>query len=277
MFGKNTSIIKHCIEHFEKTGKKTIYMRRLKSSIEENIAEIIPEFAIKGKNYKEIKYKKNRLYLIDNEEKENEFMLITSMSTYYNLRGKDYSDFDILIFDEFVELSETNYMNREVFLFFDIIETFFRKRKNFKIFMLGNKTIIDTPYEFLKEKPFTLWYNFEKTEEFSKMQRDSILYEISKGSEWHEYAYEQKIQDERILKKKPKPISKLFQFGKLVYTVCSGKVIYCELVEKEKRIDNVERTEIMKCLKQNENIGYTIRYKNKESLNYFIKNYTSTI
>lgn len=157
--GKTYGLFKKMI----KEGKKFIYLRRLKSQLEQCAK---PE----GNPFKKLNedlgtnilpFSSGGLLTFRHEEKTGVIQAIgVALSVVANVRGTDYSDFDYIIFDEFIADIGERPIKNEFKAFENFYETVNRNRELFgkppvRCFMLGNANTLVNPY-------FASWH-FMKT------------------------------------------------------------------------------------------------------------------
>ena len=142
--GKSYGIKKWAIEHFKKTGRKFIYLRRYETELK--------------KLYKDNKFFKD---ISSDESFINDKLTCSGGSFYVNgciagygiplsksstFNSDPFPDVDIIIFDEFLINNKTyHYMENEPIQLLEFIETVTRLR-DIKVFMLGNNTTTVNPY-----------------------------------------------------------------------------------------------------------------------------------
>lgn len=152
--GKSYSILDYILKDYLKTGKKGVYLRRLKEDItNKRLSTIYNPFNINkitnGK-YNNIFVISNRFYLGNFDEKGNKqidkecFCYALCLSDMEHDKSTSYPDVNTIFFDEF--LSRSFYLRDEFILFMNVISTIVRDRENIKIFMCGNTVNNYSPY-----------------------------------------------------------------------------------------------------------------------------------
>ena len=220
--GKTYGSLKYCIEMYLKNkrqGKKWqfIYVRRLTTELEKltkcrggrlfnAVKKEFPEH--------EFKAEANVLYC------DKEIIgYAQPLSTASILKSDAFPDVQMIIFDEFIiDNSGTyHYLKDEVRKFLDLYETISRGR-DVKVLFLSNAVSISNPYfdYFHLDKPYN--GNFQKfgkskqilvenavNPELTKMKQESKFGQIINGSEYSEYAYENKwlLDNFDFIEKKP--------------------------------------------------------------------------
>lgn len=157
--GKTYGLFKYMLDH----GYKFIYLRRLKSQLEQCAK---PE----GNPFKKLNVDLNRdikpyssggiLTYRDGDKNSSLVAMGVALSVVANVRGTDYSDFDYIIFDEFIADIGERPIKNEFKAFENFYETVNRNRelegkKPVRCFMLGNANTLNNPY-------FASWH-FMKT------------------------------------------------------------------------------------------------------------------
>lgn len=148
--GKTYGCFKWLVEH----RKKFIYLRRLKSQLEECRKDAGNPFK-KLNNDLGINIKPFPLagsVAFNYEEKNGDTAAVgVALSVVANIRGVDYSDFDYIVFDEFVSSDGERPIKNEFQAFLNFYETVNRNRElegkePVKALMLGNANKISNPY-----------------------------------------------------------------------------------------------------------------------------------
>ena len=157
--GKTYGIFKKLIEN----KKKFIYLRRLKSQLDQC-------GKIEGNPFKKINIDCNLNIkpfpsggIISFKENDKDGAVISvgvALSVVANIRGIDFSDFDYIVFDEFISSDGERPIKNEFAAFLNFYETVNRNRElegkdAVKCIMLGNANRISNPY-------FSAWH-FMKT------------------------------------------------------------------------------------------------------------------
>lgn len=135
--GKTTGAMCLALDNWFKHKKRFVWCRRKKVEIDQ-IKNDITAFNMYKRKGKIIELFRlgEKIFVIDNGEKHLIGWLI-SLSTFYNIKGRDFVDCSLFIFDEF--MSETNvYLMDEWKMFYNTLSTVQRARKPFKVLLLGN-------------------------------------------------------------------------------------------------------------------------------------------
>ena len=148
--GKTYGCFKWLTEH----RKKFIYLRRLKSQLEECRKDA-------GNPFKKLNIDSNMnikpfpmagSVLFRYDDKNGDVAAVgVALSVVANIRGVDYSDYDYIVFDEFIATDTERPIKNEFQAFLNFYETVNRnreleKRQPVKMIMLGNANKITNPY-----------------------------------------------------------------------------------------------------------------------------------
>ena len=148
--GKTYGVMDWMVEH----GKKFIYLRRLKTQLEECRKPDGNPFrklnSDKGWNIQPVTQAGTVLF--NKEGKDGETVAVgVALSVVANIRGVDYSDIDYIVFDEFIPSDSERPIKNEFAAFQNFYETVNRNRElegrpAVKCIMLGNSNKISNPY-----------------------------------------------------------------------------------------------------------------------------------
>lgn len=145
--GKTYGLMKYCLQNH----RKFIYLRRLKSQLEQCANNA-------GNPFKKIntdlslhitpKGTQGNVIFSDGED---DIALGVALSTVANVRGFDYSDFDLILFDEAIASDGERPINHEFSAFLNFYETVNRNReltgqKPVQAVLLGNANRLTNPY-----------------------------------------------------------------------------------------------------------------------------------
>ena len=156
--GKSYSAKKYIINHYKKTGKQTVYLRRYNKELQEALMKkSIPIFFDQIKDeFPDDKLSNSKELLYYNKEVCG---YAVALSTSNILKSSTFEKVDTIIYDEFIiDKGTYHYLQNEVTAFFEIIETIFRLR-NGRVLLLGNAISITNPY--FIELDLSLPYNSE--------------------------------------------------------------------------------------------------------------------
>lgn len=153
--GKSYGCFKWLIEH----DLKFLYVRRLKSQLEECKKDAGNPFkklnTDLGVNI--IPFTSGGTVIFKHDEKDGKIASLgLALSVVANIRGIDFSDYDYIVFDEFIAIDGERPIKNEFQAFLNFYETVNRNRelegrKAVKCIMLGNANKISNPY-------FTGWH-----------------------------------------------------------------------------------------------------------------------
>ena len=157
--GKTYGSKKFIINHFKKTGKQSVYIRRYNKELNEALMKkSIPIFFDQIKNEFPNDKLTNTRELLYCNKKVCGFTI--ALSTSNILKSSSYENVDTIIFDEFViDKGCYHYLQNEVTAFFELLETITRLKNNVRVLCLGNAISITNPY--FMELNLTLPYNSE--------------------------------------------------------------------------------------------------------------------
>lgn len=153
--GKTYGVLKWLVDN----GQRFIYVRRLKSQLEECRRDSGNPFkklnTDMGINIRPFPLAGSVLFRKD--DKEGDIVSVgVALSVVANIRGVDYSDYDYIVFDEFISSEGERPIRNEFQAFLNFYETANRNRElegkpAIKCIMLGNANKISNPY-------FTGWH-----------------------------------------------------------------------------------------------------------------------
>lgn len=156
--GKSYGAKKFIVNHFKKTGKQTIYVRRYNKELNEALMKKgTPIFFDQVKDeFPNNKLNNNKELLYCDKEICG---FAVALSTANILKSSTFENVDTIIFDEFIiDKGCYHYLQNEVTQMFELIETAFRLR-NGRVLFLGNAISITNPY--FTELNLTIPYNSE--------------------------------------------------------------------------------------------------------------------
>lgn len=152
-----------CFKWLIENRKRFIYLRRLKSQLDECKKESGNPFKkLNNDNSINIKpFTAGGTVLFNYDEKAGENAAVgVALSVVANVRGIDFSDYDFIVFDEFIASDGERPIKNEFQAFLNFYETVNRNRElegnpAVKCIMLGNANRISNPY-------FTGWHNMRR-------------------------------------------------------------------------------------------------------------------
>lgn len=196
--GKTYGVFKYCIEH----KRPFIYMRRLKSQLDQcGSAEGNPFKKLNTDMELDIKPSRCKGGLLFTDS-DTVAALGVALSTVANVRGFDYSNFDMIVFDEAIASDGERPIQREFNAFLNFYETVNRNREltgadPVQVVLLGNANRLTNPYfsgwHFMKTALNMLrgkqmvWMDPDKTRlmimlqdsAISARKKDTVLYKNS--------------------------------------------------------------------------------------------------
>lgn len=152
--GKTYGLLKYIREH----QLRFIYLRRLKSQLDTCVSgeESNPFRALNldTGDYVRAERKNGNVRFVYQQEDTDAGQLLgygAALSTLASIRGADYSDVDVIVFDEYIAMKHERPIKDEAGAFRNFIETVNRNRELFgrppvKVFMLGNANKLLNPY-----------------------------------------------------------------------------------------------------------------------------------
>lgn len=204
-------------------NKKIIYLRRTNTELKNCCDEIDnPYKAINIKEHCNIHMEqvKDMAVIYDNiksTESETPIKELVGygldLSTSGKFRGMDFSDVDLVIFDEFINYSDRETIKRESYKLFNLIETINRNREldgveSIKVILLTNSESLDSDIlrtlglvdkaEQMKannERLYTddvrgIYYALLENKAVRDLKRETKLYRLTKGTSFYEMALE---------------------------------------------------------------------------------------
>ena len=223
--GKTYGFKKWGIDDDIKNGRQFAWVRRYCTEIKKMRKEFFKDIAPLYPNAK---------FIIRGDDKIGEFLMDGKVIGYYFAlstsiiaKSMPFPLIDKIIFDEFLIMGRTyRYINDEVTLLLELIETIFRNReyeaktdptviKPRGVFLIGNNVTIANPYylyfdirptsKFFVDKVRGICVEQFSNEQFIEMKKQSSLGKLTKGTKYEEYAIENKayLDNDRFIKPKP--------------------------------------------------------------------------
>ena len=238
--GKTYSTLKNVYE----TKTKFFYLRRTQTEIDNSCNDDGNPFKkINSDLNYNVKLKKSK-DIVRIFDEEGVVGYASSLSTFGNLRGADYSDVDIIIFDEFISTSSRKTLKNEFNLLMNAIETINRNRElmggeSIKVVLLSNSnTIDDDIIRALKlgdilmnlskvgsgihvdENRGLYMELIESDKNFKDMKNKTRLYKLTQGTSFHEMALKNEFTTDYFDDTKRmdfKELTPLFSFNKIYF------------------------------------------------------------
>ena len=141
--GKTFGFKEYAINHFKKTKKQFIYLRRYESDLKESVGnsedmKFFEQIKKKFPNDKfNIKKSKKIIKLYLNDEVCGYALPLSASDS---IKSVSFESVDLICYDEFQlkEGSNQHYLANEVETLLDVIETIGRLRDDLRVFLLGN-------------------------------------------------------------------------------------------------------------------------------------------
>ena len=174
-YGKSYGAKKQVIRNFLKKGEQFVYCRRYKTEITKQFKRFFDDIKQEFPNHS-FKICGNTAYIDDMEAG-----FAIPLSTSSNEKSTPYPKVTTIIFDEFIIDTSTgvkHYINGEVELFLDYVETIARKRNNVKVYLLAN---------FISEvNPYFIYFNVypKKNERFTISRNGELLIDVSTNDDF---------------------------------------------------------------------------------------------
>lgn len=225
--GKSFGVLKFCVDRFKKTGEQFIYLRRYDTELQESLPKVFNSLKKEGYYPKdELKVSGNNLYC-DGKIMGYGVPLSTSMKK----KSIPYPHVKWIIFEEFmVDGRSSRYIGpgeSEVDLFLNFYESVARlrdKKDEVRVIFIANAfSMVNIYFTFFKIrlKPPYKKYNRQgehmiciwQDESYREAKRQTRFYDIVRGTEFAEHAYENKffMDSDHFIKKRPP--SAEFHFG----------------------------------------------------------------
>lgn len=196
--GKTYGCKEYVINHFLKTGRKFIYLRRYKEEIKK-VNKFFDDVS-SNPEFEGIKFEvKSRLFLINDRPAGHAAVLSTSKIE----KSVPYPDVDFIIFDEFIiDTGVYHYLSDEVVNFLEYYETVARMR-NVTVFFLSNAITISNPYFMYFDITLPYGSNISVKndkliemvidDEFTEAKKQTRFAKLIEGTNYYDYAIENKM------------------------------------------------------------------------------------
>ena len=202
--GKSFGATDFVTNQFIKKGDEFVYLRRYKTELSRGVKNFFSAL-IHEEKYPEHKLEtKGLTFLIDDEVAGYGMTL----STAQQLKSSNFPKVKTIIFDEFlIEPGQGHYLKNEVFAFLGLIETIARTR-DIRVFMLGNSVTEINPYflffyisipynnDIKLYKDGMILLQYVSGIEFAKAKRGTRFGKLVSGTDYEEYAIDNKFIDE---------------------------------------------------------------------------------
>lgn len=210
------------VNHFLKTGRKFIYLRRFKEEVN---GDDLKDFFIQIQNDPKCRghefYVKGRQFYIDGIHCGQALYLTIQQSK----KSVTYDDYDTIIFDEFIiEKGYQHYLPKEPTKLYNLMNTVFRHREGCRCICLANAINWANPYfTFYKFTPMeegyqlaqkgTVLLNIYRNEAYQEMVSASRFGQMIEGTAYEEMAYQNAFEDTSDDFLKPRPKNGILQFN----------------------------------------------------------------
>ena len=211
-YGKTYGAKKFAINRHIKHGEKFIYLKRHKNDLN-NLESF---FSSLQKEFPDHQFtNKGKYFYCDG----NMFGQAIPLSSWQKMKSAEFEEYTVLIFDEFIKEKDLSYyLPNEVEAFLNFIDTVFRNREKFWIFMLGNAVTMANPYfmyfklfpkkgeEFYKKGEFLVHIPNEQANDFIEHRKTTPIWRIIQGTNYEKYSLynEWKEDNEAFLEKRSK-------------------------------------------------------------------------
>lgn len=208
--------------------EQTVWIRRTK----EDIMDVTANDCLKFLSDLRAEGKLDDIEKFDDEGKSNITLIDGSLcidgipkiffvplSTSRRKKSSNYRDVDIMVFDEFLEKNDSDYLKKEMDSFLELYETVNRlrlDRREVRVFFLANAISFDNPYfAYYNILPFEQRFKMFKdglicvenyqNEEFVELKKQTKFGRLIEGTRYAEYAIENKVwrDDNAFIANKP--------------------------------------------------------------------------
>ena len=205
--GKSFGATDFVTNQFIKKGDEFVYLRRYKTELSKSVKSFFSAL-IKEEKYPEHSLEvKGMNFRID--EKIAGYGM--TLSTAQQLKSTNFPKVKYIIFDEFlIEPGQGHYLKNEVLAFLGLIETIARTR-NIRVFMLGNSVTELNPYFLFFDisipynndiklyKDGMILLQYVKKSQFQQAKKETRFGKLVAGTDYEDYAIENKFIDESKL------------------------------------------------------------------------------
>lgn len=220
--GKTYGATKFVTEQYIKKKHEFVYIRRYKTELHKSLPKFFKGL-IKNEEFKDhkLEVKGNNIYIDDVVAGYG-----MTLSTAQSLKSSNFPNVKYIIFDEFIiEEGQGHYLKNEVSSFLGLIETIARMN-NVRVFLLGNAADPVNPYFlfFDLELPYNndiklfkdglILLQYMKNEEYRQKKKETRFGKLVAGTEYEEYATDNKFTDNNklFIEKKSKTAKFSFAF-----------------------------------------------------------------
>lgn len=265
-----------CIKDFLRTGKQFIWIRRYNTELE-NIKKWYDDIAHEFEGHK-LEVTKKHIKI--NGEIAG---YIGALSTSQRLKSNAYPLVDKIVFDEFlIDKGSLRYINGEVELMLELVETIFRMRDdNNKVIFIANAISIVNPYfTYFNIKPnlserFTLTKHIAielyTNSEYIEKKYQTRFGDMIRNTKYGQYAIENKFLRDNYSFIMDRPKDNLVYANTVVYSGMKYGVWLYNGNDSYLYVDNIVEHDCKRVLTINmEDIDETGKYKKHEGLVNYI-------
>lgn len=211
--GKTYFFKRSRIQHFIRTGKQFIYLRRYKSEFDDkseffkDVAGRFPEWEFKIEGMKG--YMRKVAIEDAKPEKWRTVCFFVTLANALTKKSVPYPDVDMIGYDEFIiDKGALHYLRNEVKAFLDFYSTVDRNRDKVKVMFMANAVSIMNPYFIYyglkprKGTRFTRGHNgymcveYIQSEAFVKHVDSTRFGQMIKGTAYYDYAVSNAFEDD---------------------------------------------------------------------------------
>lgn len=256
--GKTFGFKEYAINHYKKTKKQFVYIRRYESDLKESVGssndnKFFEQVKIKFPNDNFSLTKSKKIIKLKLNDEVIGYALPLSASD--SLKSVSFENVDTICYDEFQlkEGSTQHYLKNETEAILDIIETIGRLRDNLKVFLLGNAISSTSPIMnyFNLSLPYNsdiktfkdglILVNYIKNIKYREKKKETKLGRLIDGTRYGRYAIDNEFltESKSFIKKKDKEARYYFTLvveGK-EYGVWRDYKTYCMYIS-----DNIDKT-----------------------------------
>ena len=222
--GKSYGAKKYVANHFLKTNKEFVYIRRYKSELKEAMLKggegIFFNQISADKKFKNVKFKnsKDTMYI---NNKVCGYAIPLSVANI--LKSATFENVDTIIFDEFIiDKGNYHYLQNEVIQLLDVIETIARLR-DIRVLFLGNAISITNPYftffdlhlpynsDIITFKDGLILVNYIKNIPYREMKKETRFGKLINDTPYGKYAIDNEfLRDSKAFIRKKTKTSKFY-------------------------------------------------------------------